>query len=130
MKITYCFVDGTTSTVEVDEEIGSVILESRRKEHALNEKERYHSAYSLDIDDPFVHEPTDLDADPLRGILQEEESGHIYSCLARLTPTERRRLLMLASGMPVVDIARSEGASYNAVKETIATAREKMKKFL
>ena len=130
MKITYCFVDGTTSTVEVDEEIGSVILDSRRREHALNEKERYHNGFSLDIEDPFAQEPINPDADPLWGILQEEESGHIYSCLARLTPSERRRLLMLASGMPVADIARSEGASYNSVKETIATAREKMKKFL
>ena len=130
MKITYRFVDGTTSTVEVDEEIGNVILDSRRKEHANNERERYHSAYSLDNDDydcPDLFEP---EADPLWGILQEEESDYLSSGLARLTPTERRRLLMLASGMKIAEIARSEGASFNTVKDSICTAREKMKKFL
>lgn len=47
MKIRYEFVDGTVSEVEVEESIGAVIIESRRKEDNLARKERYH-CYSMD----------------------------------------------------------------------------------
>lgn len=50
MKIRYEFVDGEISEVEVTEEIGSVIVESRRLEDNLARKERYH-CYSLDAVD-------------------------------------------------------------------------------
>lgn len=47
MKIKYEFIDGTITEVEVEESIGAVIIESRRKEDNLARKERYH-CYSLD----------------------------------------------------------------------------------
>lgn len=47
MKIKYEFADGTVSEVEVEESIGAVIIDSRRKEDNLSRKERYH-CYSLD----------------------------------------------------------------------------------
>lgn len=47
MKIKYEFADGTVSEVEVEESIGAVIIESRRKEDNLARKERYH-CYSMD----------------------------------------------------------------------------------
>ena len=47
MKIRYEFADGTVSEVEVEESIGAVIIESRRKEDNLARKERYH-CYSMD----------------------------------------------------------------------------------
>ena len=47
MKIKYEFADGTMSEVEVEESIGAVIIESRRKEDNLARKERYH-CYSMD----------------------------------------------------------------------------------
>ena len=42
MKIKYEFADGTVSEVEVDEFIGTVIVEDRRLEDNLARKERYH----------------------------------------------------------------------------------------
>ena len=42
MKINYHFNNGENSEVEVSEELGAVILESRRKEENLARKERYH----------------------------------------------------------------------------------------
>ena len=40
MKITYKFADDTTSEVEVSEEIGTLIMESRRVESNGDRKER------------------------------------------------------------------------------------------
>lgn len=42
MKIKYEFADGAVSEVEVDESIGTVIVEDRRLENNLARKERYH----------------------------------------------------------------------------------------
>ena len=43
MIIKYKFATG-----EVTDEIGNVILDSKREEHANNERHRYHTAFSLD----------------------------------------------------------------------------------
>ena len=47
MNIKYEFADGTVSEVEVEDSIGSVIIEDRRQEDNLTRKEHYH-CYSLD----------------------------------------------------------------------------------
>ena len=48
MIIKYKFATGEVTEVEVSDEIGTVILDSRREEHASNERHRYHTAFSLD----------------------------------------------------------------------------------
>ena len=47
MKIKYAFLDGTVTEVEVSDEIGAVIIDSRKAEHAQDERHRYH-CYSYD----------------------------------------------------------------------------------
>ena len=47
MKITWSFADGTTSEVEVNEELGNYITASRREESSAARKHRRH-CYSLD----------------------------------------------------------------------------------
>ena len=42
MKISCIFANGENSEVEVNEEIGTFILDSRREEDNLRRKERYH----------------------------------------------------------------------------------------
>ena len=51
MKIKYKFADGTTTEVEVSEEVGAVVIESRKAEHAQDERQRYHCPYSYDAID-------------------------------------------------------------------------------
>ena len=46
MKIKYAFLDGTVTEVEVSDEIGAVIIDSRKAEHAQDERHRYH-AYEI-----------------------------------------------------------------------------------
>lgn len=50
MKIKYAFLDGTVTEVEVSDEIGVVIIDSRKAEHAQDERHRYH-CYSYDAID-------------------------------------------------------------------------------
>ena len=126
MKINYTFNNGENSEVEVNEEIGAVILESRRKEENLARKERYHCV-SMDNSEfegvDFIDETT-----PEVLFMEQIDNDHIKETLDKLSEIQGRRLLMLASGMSIHDIARSEGTDYRAVYDSIKQARKKIQK--
>ena len=127
MKIRYEFANGEVTEVEVSEEVGAVIVESRREEENLARKNRYH-CYSLDDVD---YEGLEY-ADPktVESYSEElEQRRCIDEALAALTPAQRRRILMLADGMSVREIARYEGSDHKSVLESINRAKKKIKTF-
>lgn len=127
MKIKYAFLDGTTTEVEVSEEIGAVIIDSRKAEHAQDERQRYHCPYSYDAIDYEGEEYADNDT-PETAHLRSERDARLYAALATLTETQRRRLLMLADGLSMREIARRENADIKTVRESIAGAKKKFQK--
>lgn len=131
MKIKYKFLTGEVTEVEVTEEIGNVILESRRKEHASVEKNRYHAAFSLN-DVTYEGEVcSSLGSNPVDTLIKKERNEECNARLSKLTAVQRNRYEMLVGDeMSIADIARSENASFNSVKESIESARRKLKKLL
>ena len=127
MKIKYEFADGTVSEVEVEESIGAVIIEARRLEENLSRKERYH-CYSLDATQFEGAEYSDGET-PETLLVAMEEDRLLYKAFRQLSEVQRRRILMLAGGMSVNEIARKEGVHHSVVSETISAARKKFKKF-
>ena len=127
MKIKYEFADGTVSEVEVEESIGAVIIEDRRLEDNLSRKERYH-CYSLDAAQFEGTEYADNET-PETKMEREMDTERIAQALDGLSEVQRRRILMLAGGMSVNEIARKEGVHHSVVSETISAARKKFKKF-
>ncbi len=127
MKIKYEFVDGTVSEVEVEESIGAIIVEDRRLEENLARKERYH-CHSLDA---VEFEGVDYTAEgtPETLLVAMEDDRHLYEAFQQLSKVQRRRILMLAGGMSVNEIARKEGVHHSVVSETVVAARKKFKKF-
>lgn len=128
MKIKYTFADGTTTEVEVSEEIGAVVIESRKAEHAQDERQRYHCPYSYDAID-YEGEEYASDETPESEYARAEVNKQLYAGLQSLTETQRRRLLMLADGMSLREIAKAENVGFTKVAKSIEAAREKMKKF-
>ena len=126
MKINYTFNNGENSEVEVNEEIGAVILESRRKEENM-ERNRRRRCYSLD-DVDFEGEDFADDRTPESLFMEQLYNEHIKETLDKLSETQRRRLLMLASGMSLHDIAKAERIDYRAVYDSIKQARIKFLK--
>lgn len=128
MKITWNFADGSTSEVEVNEELGEIILDSRRQEENLERKERYHcTSY-----DAFEYESEELAGDDTPETITEQEfdNERIDHALSELSEIQRKRLLMLAAGLSVRELARREGKEIKTVRESIAAARKKfLKKF-
>ena len=104
------------------------IYDSRRMEHASNERSRYHTAFSLDSED---YEGTNLISEKTPDDLMEEleDREHLLDCLAHLSENQRQRILMLAQGMSITEIARVQHADRTTVRESIQAARKKFKKY-
>ena len=127
MKIKYVFNNGEIKEVEVSEEIGAVIEESRRKEAALAKKEQRH-CYSLDA---VTYEGTEYGEPDFTESLfdgSEERSAHIREAFSHLTETQQRRILMLAAGMSIREIAARENTHHRAVEDSIQQGRKKFLK--
>ena len=127
MKINYTFANGETSDVEVNEEIGNLVLDSRREESNQDRKERYH-CYSLDA---AVYEGKDY-ADgktPESALFLQLEKQRSEEAFEQLSEVQRRRLLMVAEGLSLREIARREGKDIKTIRESIEGARKKFLKF-
>ena len=127
MKITYKFTDATRSEVEVSEEIGTLIIDSRREEENAARKERYH-CWSLDAID---YEGAEYSVPDFTDTLfdgSNERDALVRAAFSRLSDVQRRRLLMLASGLSLREIARREGKDIKTVRESIDGARKKFLK--
>lgn len=127
MKIQWNFADGTKSEVEVNEELGEFITASRREESNLDRKERYH-CYSLDAILFEGQEYGDHNT-PDTAMESAEKRQRIAAALAKLSETQQRRLLMLADGLSVREIARRENKDFKSVYASIESARKKFAKF-
>ena len=111
MEIKYKFANGEESYVEVSEEIGAAILESRRKEGNLNKKEYRHSAYSIDA---LIYEGEELaDRDTPESVMMERAEVDLINTFDKLlTETQKRYLKMRLDGMSITEIAKKENKSY------------------
>ena len=126
MKINYTFANGENSEVEVDEEIGTFILDSRREEENLGRKERYH-CYSMDAADYEGREYADTET-PETVLEQETEAQRVAEVMAAMPDVQRRRLLLYAEGKTLREIARMEGVDHKAVKKSVEAAKKFFRK--
>ena len=120
MKIKYEFADGTKTEVEVSEEIGAVIIDSRKAEHAQDERHRYH-CYSLDAID---YEGLEYAEKEVTDDFPEEKKEKVRAAFAKLTATQKRRILMLAKGASIHEIARKENVDFKSVWQSVEGARK------
>lgn len=127
MKIKYTFADGATTEVEVSEEIGAVIIDSRKAEHAQNERQRYHCPYSYDAIDYEGEEYATDDTPETEHIRSERDAPSVYGA-CRLDRNSTQTPLMLADGLSQREIARREKADIKTVRESIEGARKKFQK--
>ena len=128
MKIKYEFNTGETTEVEVSEEIGAVVIDSRREEEAGDRKEHRH-CLSLEA---FAYEGAELGTpDFVEELLSgdDEQSERIRRAFSHLSTLQQRRLLMVARGMSIREISRREGKDFRTVHESIEAARKKFKKY-
>lgn len=126
MIIKYAFADGTVSEVEVDEAIGSLIIEYRQAEENLSRKEHYH-CFSVESS---IYEGKELSTGETPEIILQRKNDKsrneilIDQAMSKLTETQRRRLIMVIKGYSMRKIARLEGVGTNSVAKSICGARK------
>mgnify|MGYP002520790945 CR=1 FL=1 len=125
--IRYEFATGEVVHVEVDAEIAEVICKSRRMEHANNERTRYHAAFSMDSDDCRCAQLISTKT-PDDHVIELEERQHLVASMTHLSEVQRQRLLLMAEGRTIAEIARLQHAAYNSVKDSIRAAQQKIRK--
>ena len=128
MKIKYEFATGEIAEVEVSEEIGAVIIETRRLEHNADERERYHRSFSMDAAEYEGLEWADP-VTPESEMVLDEDNAKLYGAMGSLTDAQRRRFLYYADGLTIREIAAQEGVQIKAVQDSITQARKKLQKF-
>ena len=128
MKVRYEFANGEISVVEVSEDIGEMIMSSRREEESALRQQR---RYCCSLDDMDYEGEYFADYHTPESEYEEElKSSKIKAALATLTPTQRRRLSMYADGMSYSEIAAAEEIDIRAAWESVKYAKNKMKKLL
>jgi len=127
MKIKYIFANGERSEVEVSEEIGNVVIDSRRIEDNLERKEHSH-CYSMNAADFEGDDYADCSTPEIL-MDQKINNRHIAKTLDKLSEVQKRRLLMYINGMTYQKIADVEGVKVSSVYESIEAAIKNFKKF-
>ena len=128
--IIYKFVDGTTNTVEVTEEIYLIHLEllQQEKRNHWKETRRHTSLYYL-IENGIDFE--DKSADTLAIIIRRENTERVHKAL--LTLSDKRRELVhkvFYEEMTMRAIARERGVSHSSISQQMATVRKHLQKQL
>lgn len=128
MKINYEFVTGEQTEVEVSEEIGTVVVDSRRKEESDDRKERRHCiSYDAITYEGMEFSVPDFTQDMYSDA--DDRNVRIRSAFSHLSQIQQRRMLMLAAGLSLREIARRENKDIKTIRESIDAARKRFLKF-
>lgn len=120
------------SLIDVPDEIGAVLLESKRAEKNYWNRLGYHKAYfSLDRGDGIENEIVDKPITPEEAYLHKAAMTGLYAAFASLPDKQAKRLYaFFFLGMSKTEIARAEGVSEMAVRDTISRALKSMENYL
>ncbi len=129
--IKYKFADGTTSTVEVSDELHAVYLEITQQEKRDHWREtRRHTSlyYFTDMGIDFEDKHTES---PLDGYIRKENIANIRKAISMLTP-KRQELIykVFFLGMSYRAIAREQGVAHSAISQQMKTVYKHLRKYL
>ena len=130
MKITYRFVTGEVTVIDVPDEIGAVIVDLDRQEYNNNHKEtRRH--YSLE---GKVYEGMDYAVeDPGLDALFAGPTGEerLHAAIRQLSPDQKEMVRAIYfENMSVNDYAARMGVTQSAISHRLQTVKKKLKKLL
>lgn len=116
--------------IDVPDEIGAVLLESKRLEKNFIDRLIYHKAYySLDCEDGIENDAVDKPLTPEELYIDREEKAQLYAAFSRLPDKQAKRLYaFFFLGMSKTAIAKTEGVTVKTVCESIVRGLETLKK--
>ena len=129
MKISYGFVTGEVSEVEVDESLGGILLDLDRQQENSDQKEtrRHFSLNSMDYEGELFASAEDTE----RAVEHREDMARLYSAMEALSPSQRELVeKVYFEERKITDIAREEGVDKSAVSHRLERIHKKLKKIL
>ena len=128
--IKYKFADGTTSEIEVTDEIYSLhlqLLQEEKRNHWRETRRHISLNYLLENGVDF----TDNAADSFVAVELRENEERIHNAINQLTDKQRELAQkVFFEGMTLTDIAKEKGVSQPAITQQLATVIKKLKKLL
>ena len=127
MKITYEFVTGEISEVEVDERLGGMLLDLNRQQENNDRKEtrRHFSLDGMDYEGELFASAEDTE----RAVEHREEMARLYSAMEALSPSQRELVKKVYfEERKITDIAAEEGVDKSANSHRLERINKKLKK--
>ena len=116
MKISYEFVTGEISEIEVGDTLGEMLLDFDRQQYNNDHKEtrRHVSLDGMEYEgEPFISE-----ADTANEVERREDMARLFSAMKALSPAQRELMeKAYFEGRKITDIACEEGVSKQSVHE-------------
>ena len=129
MKITYEFVTGEVSEVEVDERLGGMLLDLDRQQYNNDQKEtrRHVSLDGMDYEGKLFASAEDTE----RKAERREDMARLFSAMEDLSPSQRELVKKVYfEERKITDIAREEGVDKSAISHRLERIHKKLKKIL
>lgn len=129
MKITYEFVTGEISEVEVDERLGGMLLDLDRQQYNNDQKEtrRHVSLDGMDYEGELFASAEDTEGEAER----REDMARLFSAMEVLSPDQRELVeKVYFEDRKITDIAHEEGVSHVAIVRRLNRIFEKLRKNL
>ena len=120
---------GVYQEVPVSDEIYEEYRNFHREEDRLHKRAVYHGCFvPLDsIEESISTGGIDALIDDL---ILKEEVNRLYKAIAKLTPIQRRRLLMIMEDMTYEEVAKKEGRSCAAIHFSVSKALKHLRKLM
>ena len=129
MKISYEFVTGEVSEVEVDERLGGMLLDLDRQQYNNDQKEtrRHVSLDGMDYEGELFASAEDTEREAER----REDIARLFSAMEILSPAQRELVeKVYFEERKITDIAREEGVTEAAIRNRLKKIYFRLKKFL
>jgi len=129
MKITYEFVTGEVSEVDVDESLGGMLLDLDRQQYNNEQKEtrRHVSLNGMDYEGELFASAEDTE----RAVEHREDMARLYSAMEALSPSQRELVKKVYfEEQKITDIAAEENVSHVAIIRRLNRIYEKIRKNL
>ena len=130
MKITYKFVTGEVTEVEVSEEIGAVIIDLDRQEYNNEHKEtRRHYSLEGKVYEGMDYAVEDSGLEALFAGPTDEE--RLHAAIRQLSPDQQEMVQAIYfENVSVNDYAVRMGVTQSAISHRLQTVKKKLKKLL
>lgn len=129
-KIKYEFADGTTSEIEVTDELYALHLELVQQEKRNHwKKTRRHISLNYLTENGIDFE--DKAADTLSVYLRREDDERIHNAITKLLPEQQALIKKIFyEGKTITEIAKAENVGKSAIANRLTRIYIKIKKFL